>query len=321
MELRSKPDASTVVPLSISQYRIKRYTLRLYWDQPLQQDTLIAFLKDKYLGTETLINKSGYTDVVYQLDGQAASSASDRFEVVFKSTIINVAAIAGIPSVCIGTSTQLFNATPGGSWSSKNPAIATIDAKGTITGLAEGSTEVTYTINRYGTANTVSQLVQVHAIPGKPELKRDAAGNLVSSSATGNEWYINNELMAGVNAAQYKPKSPAYYRVRVVQNGCVGELSNSYYYTTGPLLDAESGSFVRIFPNPIQREAKIEFRLKDQNAVRVDVYDMKGKKVLEYKNAMTGSKINLMGLSAGVYRFRVMNSSNIVIYSYTVVKE
>jgi hypothetical protein len=56
------------------------------------------------------------------------------------------AAIAGTTTVCIAATTTLTNATAGGTWSSSNGAIATIDAAGTYTGIAAGSAVMTYTI-------------------------------------------------------------------------------------------------------------------------------------------------------------------------------
>jgi hypothetical protein len=93
MELRSLPDSSTKLPLSITQYVDKKYTMRLLWDEKLNNDTLVAYLRDKYTNKETAINKTGNTDVEYLLDADAKSSAVDRFEIFFKSTSNQVTAV------------------------------------------------------------------------------------------------------------------------------------------------------------------------------------------------------------------------------------
>jgi hypothetical protein len=93
MELRSLPDTSTKLPLNITQYTDKKYTMRLLWDEKLNTDTLVAYLRDKYTNKETEVKKTGNTDVEYILDTDAKSSAVDRFEVFFKSTNNQVTAV------------------------------------------------------------------------------------------------------------------------------------------------------------------------------------------------------------------------------------
>jgi hypothetical protein len=93
MELRSLPDTSTKLPLNIIQYVDKKYTLRLFWDEKLNTDTLIAYLRDRYTNKETEVKKTGNTDVEYILDADAKSSAADRFEIIFKRTNNQVTAV------------------------------------------------------------------------------------------------------------------------------------------------------------------------------------------------------------------------------------
>jgi hypothetical protein len=93
MELRSLPDSATKLPLNITQYVDKKYTMRLFWDEKLNTDTLIAYLRDRYTNKETEVKKTGNTDVEYILDADAKSSAADRFEIIFKSTNNQVTAV------------------------------------------------------------------------------------------------------------------------------------------------------------------------------------------------------------------------------------
>jgi hypothetical protein len=56
------------------------------------------------------------------------------------------ASITGSTSVCNGLTTPLSNITPGGTWSSLNPAVATVDASGVVTGVSGGTAEIRYTL-------------------------------------------------------------------------------------------------------------------------------------------------------------------------------
>jgi len=60
--------------------------------------------------------------------------------------------ITGILGVCPGYPTPLSDGTPGGTWASLNPYVATIDNTGLVTGIHPGITTITYTvINACGT--------------------------------------------------------------------------------------------------------------------------------------------------------------------------
>ena len=93
MELRTMPDRYTKLPLNITQYIEKKYTMRLLWDEKLNPDTLVAYLRDNYTNKETEVKTTGNTDVEYLLDADARSSAADRFEIFFKSTNNQVTAV------------------------------------------------------------------------------------------------------------------------------------------------------------------------------------------------------------------------------------
>ncbi|MBC7555091.1 MAG: T9SS type A sorting domain-containing protein [Taibaiella sp.] len=58
-----------------------------------------------------------------------------------------VAAITGASSVCVNHNTPFADATAGGTWSSSDPSIATVDAtSGLVTGVATGTATITYAI-------------------------------------------------------------------------------------------------------------------------------------------------------------------------------
>jgi len=73
-----------------------------------------------------------------------------------------VAIITGTPSVCSGYTTQLADVTPGGTWSSDNPPVATIDATGLVSGVSAGTSDITYTVtDLHGCTNSATQTVAV----------------------------------------------------------------------------------------------------------------------------------------------------------------
>jgi len=79
------------------------------------------------------------------------------------------AAITGTATVCIGSTTQLSDATAGGTWSSASTTMATINASGLVTGLAAGTSVITYSVtNASGCINSTVQTVTITPTVGAP---------------------------------------------------------------------------------------------------------------------------------------------------------
>ena len=74
-------------------------------------------------------------------------------------------AIGGAASVCLGSSTTLIDASPGGTWASSTIGIATIDGAGTLTGIAAGTATITYTL---ATGCLITEMITVIPLPAAP---------------------------------------------------------------------------------------------------------------------------------------------------------
>ena len=73
--------------------------------------------------------------------------------------------INGTLSVCIGLTTQLTDGTAGGAWSSTFPSIGSISATGLVTGIAAGTTTITYSIGATGCITTAVVTVNPNPNP------------------------------------------------------------------------------------------------------------------------------------------------------------
>ena len=119
------------------------------------------------------------------------------------SVTVNAALpITGNMNVCTGTHTTLSDATTGGTWSSNNTAIATIDlSTGIVTGVSVGSTSVTYTLasgcTRTATVNVVGVITPIIGA-----VKVCASLTTTLSDATiGGTWNSSNTLIATIGSA------------------------------------------------------------------------------------------------------------------------
>jgi gliding motility-associated-like protein len=102
------------------------------------------------------------------------------------------AVTTGPTQVCVNSSIQLFNFTGGGgSWSSSNPGIATVGTNGVVTGVAAGTTSITFTSSVTGCV--IGHIITVNPLPtaitGPATV---CAGSTVTLSSTpvGGTWSV-----------------------------------------------------------------------------------------------------------------------------------
>ena len=89
MEIMSPYDTTTNIPLHVNNYRQTKYTLRIKWENPANNN-IVAVLNDKYTGKKTTINEA--TNIPFDVNPTiAASTAADRFNISFtKNTVTSV---------------------------------------------------------------------------------------------------------------------------------------------------------------------------------------------------------------------------------------
>jgi len=138
-------------------------------------------------------------------------------------TLFNLGPISGDTTVCVTNKTKLADTTSGGAWISSDATVATVDATGNVTGVKAGTAVINYTVTKGGITGTATRNVTVNSIPSKPTITKDTSNNLVSSVATGNQWYVDTTtIISGATSQKYKPTTGGLYSVRVTQNGCPG---------------------------------------------------------------------------------------------------
>lgn len=217
-----------------------------------------------------------------------------------------VAAITGTAAICPGTTVALSNATPGGTWSSTITARATVDAgTGLVTGVAAGTTTISYTIN-VGCYKTTTQTINAN-----PNMT--GAANVVNGSSTtfggspgGGTWSSANSAIASVSGAG------------VVTGNSVAATTITYTLGTGcfstrgiNVLAARPGSPVtnnpelagvlKVFPNPTSGNLTIEAPTTGS----FTVYTIDGKEVAQYHVNTASVTVSLpQHLVAGIYMCR-----------------
>lgn len=119
-----------------------------------------------------------------------------------------VAPVTGTASVCIGNTTNLFNATPAGTWSSADITIATVGAStGVVTGVAAGTSTITYSVaNAFGCTGIATIEATINPLPVVDPITGTAtvcvgANTILSSTTTGGVWSSSDVAIASIDAA------------------------------------------------------------------------------------------------------------------------
>lgn len=111
------------------------------------------------------------------------------------------APIYGTMFICNHATTALFQSASGGTWISGNPAVAVVDGAGLVTGVAAGSTAITYS---FITGCKVEAVVTVNPLPdtiaGNPSLCYGFSTAL-SETTTGGVWSSTDPSVAPVSTS------------------------------------------------------------------------------------------------------------------------
>lgn len=154
----------------------------------------------------TVSNTAGGT-YLFTPDATLFPCAEQR-SIPISVTIPPTTVLAGI-NVCEGSSTTFTSSTPGGTWSSANTTIATVNAtSGLVTGLSSGTVSIDYTFPASGGCPsvtfsrplTVSSPVTAGAVSGDQTI---CVGDTTTYSSTGSggSWSSSNTAIATVNSS------------------------------------------------------------------------------------------------------------------------
>jgi hypothetical protein len=156
--------------------------------------------------------------------------------------------------------------------------------------------------------------VTVNAKPAKPTITPSGLGTenvlLTSSSANGNQWYRNDQVIAGATAQTYTIADKGLYTVKVTLNACQSELSDVYAIIFTDLSTKDQPVSISLFPNPAKDNLKISLTGVDAGMVsEILIFDLTGRMVGSEK--MTGNEgiISLDTYTSGNYILKVSNKS------------
>jgi len=150
-------------------------------------------------------------------------------------------AIDGTGSICINETVQMLPSS-GGTWSSADPGIASIDNSGLVSALMAGSTTFTFTDSSLGCVSDPSDLLTVEESPaigltGPSEICIGSSTNMIP--ATGGNWTSLNPLTASIqNNGEIVGITPgeAKFIFMNLATGCVSDTSSGITVLASPII-------------------------------------------------------------------------------------
>lgn len=168
-----------------------------------------------------------------------------------------------------------------------------------------------------------SARVIVHPLPPKPSITQ-VLDTLISSAATGNQWYRNGILLPADTAQKYRLSSTGYYKVSVSNAfGCVS-FSDSIQAIPTSIAGHQQHNEIRVYPIPAKQQLHILFE-QDDNNMSYALYDPLGKVLIKgtWATVLAGTAqvIPLTTLAPGNYYLKVNNDRVSLSRKISIVQE
>ena len=188
---------------------------------------------------------AGSATISYTVTSTCGSAVSSSNITI--SALPSAGTVSGLSSVCAGSTTTLnSNGTGGGSWSSNNNLVATVNSStGLVTGVAAGSATITYTVvNTCGTAMatediTVNPLPNSGTVTGAATLCAGITTAFTSTGTGGGAWSTSNTSIATVDIT-----------TGAVTGVAAGSVTISYTVTSLTCGSSVSSANITINPSP-----------------------------------------------------------------------
>ncbi len=229
---------------------------------------------------------------------------------------------SGATAFCSGGQVTLTApASSGYQWYNSGGAIASANG-GTAQSLSvtnSGSYALKVGSGSCLSAVSDSVTVTVLPLPAKPQITVSGS-RLSSSSATGNQWYLNGTSIAGATNQQHVALVSGSYTVRATQNGCSSPLSDALAFVSTGIVDPDVwNNDVKIFPNPFYDRLTVQNN--SSRLLDIRLMDMGGRLLMSQRSGNKNIFMPASNLAKGMYLVSVMDVHKNETVVFQVVKQ
>jgi hypothetical protein len=171
-----------------------------------------------------------------------------------------------------------------------------------------GTWGTTNTVNPTGGSTLVIAASSAMLVP-LPVISLDAL-DLVSSLATGNQWYLDNTPIAGATAQRYTPTQSGQYRVLDKSADCALAFSQPISFVLTSVPNQNPSQTFTMYPNPTDGKVQVAFRIHPMVApVEIRLITVLGQEIhhqsLESQTGEYNADLDLSGEQNGLYLLQI----------------
>lgn len=165
-----------------------------------------------------------------------------------------------------------------------------------------------------------SATFNVLAAPATPSISQ-VGNDLMSSSATGNQWYNGTQAIPGATGATFTPMGAAgsFYVVVTNANGCVSDSSNQVVLVG---LEAALNFQFTLYPNPSHGATKLIWENDLGSDFQIELIDLNGKRIFKqsFQDQGNASAIDLdfTAIPSGLYFLKLTAGNRFATQKFTV---
>ncbi|HNP06646.1 MAG TPA: MopE-related protein [Cyclobacteriaceae bacterium] len=169
----------------------------------------------------------------------------------------------------------------------------------------------------YNPADEVTQSFCVN--PMKPTIsitgRNTTAPTLTSSSAEGNQWFLNGSAITGAIDQSFNITGQGQYAVQISADDCVSELSEvKVFIITGDTDQDNGNDNLLVYPNPVRDRLFVSIQGFSRSAsIEMGIYDQSGRLLLN-RQVRSGDveEVDVQQYATGKYLLKVAQGKRIV---------
>lgn len=223
---------------------------------------------------------------------------------------------AGPLTLCAGDSVVLTaNNASGNQWYVNGSSISGATTQ-KLTVKASGTYADSLTAGNGCRAGTPGVVVSFNPIPNAPTISM-RADTLVSSTPSGNQWYLNSAVLQGETGQTIKVRNSGSYVVKYIDSkGCASAASSPMPVIVTALANTTVNSKLwTLYPNPVKTVLRIKKNSILGARVTAQVIDQQGRVIADRKLG-SDNLWNLDSLASGNYWIRIIEQKNVFVYSF-----
>ncbi|MBI2269844.1 MAG: T9SS type A sorting domain-containing protein [Bacteroidetes bacterium] len=240
---------------------------------------------------------------------------------------VSASLTTGTNPACAGTSLT-FTAvptnggiTPAYQWKVNGVNVGTNSATFTTSTLTNGQVVTCVltsnaTCASPATATSTGVTMTINAIPATPVISQ-AGSVLTSSSASGNQWYLNGNPIAGATNQTYTVAQNGSYTVIVTTNGCSSAASAPKLMNTVGIGQSTAESIFAVYPNPNDGNFTVSFKASVRSNYILELKNGLGQ--LVYREVLTdyagtySKQLNIAEFGRGIYFISLLNTRSEIV--------